>query len=61
MKMVVMWFCGDTFKTGYFIVKQAPVQFGICGMLQVSIDMAILYQVYHYRGRKLAKDHNVMD
>lgn len=61
MKMVVMWFCGDTFKTGYFIVKQAPVQFGICGLLQVSIDMAILYQVYHYRGRKLLKDHNVMD
>ena len=49
--MVAMWFCGDTFKTGYFIVKDAPVQFGICGMLQVTIDIAILYQVVYYSKR----------
>lgn len=59
--MVVMWFCGDTFKTGYFIVKDAPIQFGICGMLQVSIDLAILYQVYHYKKGKASKGHNVID
>ncbi|XP_065065193.1 solute carrier family 66 member 2-like [Rhopilema esculentum] len=61
IKMVAMWFCGDTFKTGYFIVKQAPIQFGICGMLQVTIDIAILYQVYHYKNQKSSKIHNVKD
>ena len=59
--MVVMWFCGDTFKTGYFFIKEAPVQFSICGMLQVSIDLAIIYQVFHYKRRKIDKDHNVID
>ena len=59
--MVVMWFCGDTFKTGYFIIKKAPVQFGICGLLQVSIDLAIIYQVYHYKNRKVPKGHSVID
>jgi len=49
--MVAMWFCGDTFKTGYFVIKEAPVQFGICGLLQVTIDISILYQVLYY-GRK---------
>jgi len=61
IKMVVMWFCGDTFKTGYFFIKEAPVQFSICGMLQVSIDLAIIYQVFHYKRRKIDKDHNVID
>ncbi len=55
-----MWFCGDTFKTGYFIVKEAPVQFWVCGMLQVSIDLAILYQVYRYKQRT-GKEHTVQD
>lgn len=52
VKMVAMWFCGDTFKTGYFIIKDAPIQFSVCGMLQVGIDTAILYQVFHYRRKE---------
>ncbi|KAG2465205.1 solute carrier family 66 member 2 isoform X1 [Polypterus senegalus] len=48
IKMVCMWTSGDTFKTGYFIVNQAPVQFWICGLLQVFVDFAILFQVYYY-------------
>ena len=48
VKMVVMWLSGDLFKTCYFIVKAAPVQFWVCGMLQISIDSAILLQVYKY-------------
>ena len=54
--MVVMWFCDDTFKTGYFIIKEAPVQFSVCGLLQVSIDIAILYQVMHYKKKHLVED-----
>lgn len=47
--MVIMWACGDSFKTFYFIYRQAPTQFGVCGALQVMIDIAILAQVYFYR------------
>ncbi|XP_051927836.1 solute carrier family 66 member 2 isoform X2 [Hippocampus zosterae] len=48
VKMVLMWTSGDTFKTGYFLLTQAPVQFWTCGMLQVLVDFAILFQVYYY-------------
>ena len=43
--MVLMWMCGDTFKTTYFYLRDTPPQFFICGALQVSIDLAILAQV----------------
>ncbi|KAM6958690.1 solute carrier family 66 member 2 isoform 2-T2 [Aplochiton taeniatus] len=48
IKMVLMWTSGDTFKTGYFLLTQAPVQFWTCGLLQVGVDVAILFQVYYY-------------
>ncbi|XP_077599123.1 solute carrier family 66 member 2 isoform X1 [Stigmatopora nigra] len=48
VKMVLMWTGGDTFKTVYFLLTQAPVQFWTCGMLQVLVDFAILFQVYYY-------------
>lgn len=48
IKMVLMWTSGDTFKTGYFLLTQAPVQFWTCGLLQVAVDVAILFQVYYY-------------
>ncbi|KAH8377991.1 hypothetical protein KR093_008445 [Drosophila rubida] len=35
--MVIMWTLGDMFKTGYFIARNAPSQFWICGTLQASI------------------------
>lgn len=46
--MVLMWTCGDIFKTVYFFLRQTPAQFIICGALQVSIDIAILGQVWYY-------------
>ncbi|XP_038827898.1 solute carrier family 66 member 2 [Salvelinus namaycush] len=48
IKMVMMWTSGDTFKTGYFLLTEAPVQFWTCGLLQVGVDIAILFQVYYY-------------
>ncbi|XP_061598339.1 solute carrier family 66 member 2 isoform X2 [Cololabis saira] len=48
IKMVLMWTSGDTFKTGYFLLTQAPVQFWTCGLLQVLVDLTILVQVYYY-------------
>ncbi|XP_034945853.1 solute carrier family 66 member 2 isoform X2 [Chelonus insularis] len=47
--MVTMWTVGDTFKTCYFIHRKTPIQFAICGALQVIIDLGILLQVYIYR------------
>ncbi|XP_071813659.1 solute carrier family 66 member 2-like isoform X1 [Apostichopus japonicus] len=49
VQMVCFWLSGDTFKTGYFIVKEAPLQFTLCGALQVIIDLSILAQVFYYR------------
>ncbi|NP_001084833.1 solute carrier family 66 member 2 [Xenopus laevis] len=48
IKMVLMWTSGDTFKSAYFVLNQAPFQFSICGLLQVFVDIAILLQVYLY-------------
>jgi hypothetical protein len=47
--MVTMWTVGDIFKTCYFILRDTPVQFQVCGALQVMIDIAILTQVYLYK------------
>ncbi|CAL7951200.1 unnamed protein product [Xylocopa violacea] len=47
--MVAMWTLGDAFKTCYFIIREAPIQFQVCGTLQVLIDIAILMQVYIYQ------------
>lgn len=45
-----MWTCGDIFKTLYFLLRDAPLQFWICGALQVTVDFLILLQVFIYRG-----------
>ncbi|XP_018310845.1 PQ-loop repeat-containing protein 1 isoform X1 [Mycetomoellerius zeteki] len=47
--MVAMWTIGDIFKTCYFILRDTPVQFQVCGAVQVTIDVAILAQVYLYK------------
>lgn len=54
IQMVCMWTSGDIFKTVYFILKAAPLQFSICGALQVCVDISILVQVWWYK--KLAAD-----
>lgn len=46
-----MWTSGDIFKTVYFVLRSAPTQFWLCGMLQISIDIAILIQVVYYSER----------
>jgi len=48
LTMVMMWLCGDVFKTTYFLLRSAPVQFTICGCLQIGVDLAILAQVWSY-------------
>nr|CDJ88691.1 Cystinosin ERS1p repeat domain containing protein [Haemonchus contortus] len=47
--MVLAWLCGDLAKTGYFVATGSPVQFWVCAILQISIDVFILGQVFVYR------------
>jgi len=49
LPMVIMWTCGDIFKTTYFVLRKTPPQFFICGSLQVTVDVLILGQVWFYR------------
>ncbi|XP_006875954.1 PREDICTED: PQ-loop repeat-containing protein 1 isoform X2 [Chrysochloris asiatica] len=51
IKMVLMWTSGDTFKTAYFLLNRVPLQFSVCGLLQVFVDLAILLQAYTYARR----------
>ncbi|XP_057554658.1 solute carrier family 66 member 2 isoform X3 [Hippopotamus amphibius kiboko] len=53
IKMVLMWTSGDTFKTAYFLLNGAPLQFSVCGLLQVLVDLAILGQAYLFTHRPL--------
>ncbi|XP_053427206.1 solute carrier family 66 member 2 isoform X1 [Nycticebus coucang] len=48
IKMVLMWTSGDAFKTAYFLLNGAPLQFSVCGLLQVLVDLAILGQAYAF-------------
>ncbi|KAK4474532.1 hypothetical protein MN116_001678 [Schistosoma mekongi] len=50
ISMVLMWTSGDVFKTIYFILEQAPLQFLMCSLLQIGLDIAILLQCLYYRG-----------
>lgn len=54
--MVIMWTAGDLFKTVYFILRNSPTQFYICGALQVSLDLAILLQVHIYRKNSVVRN-----
>ncbi|XP_014369793.1 solute carrier family 66 member 2 isoform X3 [Papilio machaon] len=54
LSMVIMWTCGDIFKTAYFVIREAPSQFWVCGGLQVSLDIIILFQVWLYHDNTAA-------
>lgn len=47
--MIGGWFLGDGFKTIWFIIKGEPFQFLMCGIIQLSVDVIILIQVFMYR------------
>nr|CAH0111763.1 unnamed protein product [Daphnia galeata] len=62
--MVFLWLAGDSFKTLYFLTRQSPVQFSICGALQIAVDLAILSQTVWFgttpgRRKGLAGSHVV--
>jgi len=50
MGLILTWFGGDLAKTLFFIVKAQPIQFIMCGLTQLLIDIWILGQIRAYRG-----------
>ncbi|CAB4432035.1 unnamed protein product [Rhizophagus irregularis] len=50
--IILTWVCGDTFKTFYYIYYHTPVQFILCGIIQLSVDFIIVIQVIIY-GRRM--------
>ncbi len=46
--MVLLWLTGDAAKTIYFVQRQSPLQFVMCGTLQCIVDIAVLVQVFIY-------------
>lgn len=48
-ELVAAWALGDAGKTILFIARKAPVQFLVCGMVQLAVDFAIFYQMRIYR------------
>lgn len=47
--MVLLWLGGDIYKATYFIINDSPFQFWLCGLLQITIDLLILFQVCLFR------------
>ncbi|VBB25736.1 unnamed protein product [Acanthocheilonema viteae] len=44
--MVLVWMVGDCGKIAYFIYENSPAQFWLCGIIQITIDLLIMLQVY---------------
>jgi len=48
--MVATWWVGDVLKTAYFVISEAPLQFFLCGLLQMMLDTVLAGQlVLYYR------------
>lgn len=46
--LIAGWLVGDILKTVYFIIKEEPTQFVMCGELQILIDVLIVLQINMY-------------
>uniref|UniRef100_A0A8C5Q6I8 Solute carrier family 66 member 2 n=1 Tax=Leptobrachium leishanense TaxID=445787 RepID=A0A8C5Q6I8_9ANUR len=55
VEMVLLWTAGDCLKTAYFVLRDTPAQFWMCGALQIGVDIAILLQAYHYNQKPRSK------
>jgi len=54
--LVVSWFIGDIFKTIYFIVTETPIQFILCGIVQLIIDIIVFLQISTYGENQVPKN-----
>ena len=44
--LILGWLLGDTYKSTYFYMTEAPVQFLASGVFQVLTDVYILFQMF---------------
>jgi len=44
MSTLIGWAGGDSFKLVYFFLQHTPLQFQVCAIFQLSIDIAIVVQ-----------------
>jgi solute carrier family 66, member 2 len=47
--LIGSWFAGDFFKTIYFTLNGLPIQFILCGIVQIIMDCIILLQMFIYQ------------
>jgi len=48
MVLIGTWFLGDGYKTIFFIMKDLPFQFIMCGAFQLFVDVVIVLQMVIY-------------
>jgi hypothetical protein len=46
--VLLSWLGGDLFKTGYYYMTEAPLQFLLCGLFQLTMDFVIIGQTMTY-------------
>lgn len=59
--LVAGWVVGDVGKTVYFVLTDSPIQFLVCGTLQLTIDTIIIIQYYIYSPRHPGDHEQVAD
>jgi uncharacterized protein with PQ loop repeat len=47
--MIALWLTGDSLKTLYFLHLRFPLQFLICGLIQMILDSVIIFQINFYK------------
>lgn len=47
--MIAIWLTGDSLKTLYFLQFKSPIQFVICGLIQMILDCVIIFQMNYYK------------
>ena len=56
MFLILTWFVGDFAKTLYFIFYNQPLQFILCGCVQLTVDFIILVQLFAYKNNTFNED-----
>ncbi|KAF9648952.1 hypothetical protein BDM02DRAFT_3269096 [Thelephora ganbajun] len=49
MSALIGWVAGDSYKVAYFFIRDSPIQFKVCAIFQLSVDMVIVVQRILYR------------
>jgi len=44
MSALIGWVAGDSYKVAYFFIHDSPIQFKVCAIFQLSVDMMIVIQ-----------------